>query len=305
MRILVIGAGAVGGYFGGRLAASGADVTFAVRPGTHAVLCRDGLRIESPLGDLHLPQLQLLSEGDEGVFDLALICTKLSGLDSALEAVKGHLAPGGLAAALQNGVEAEGKVAEVLGPERVLGAVAYIAAALERPGVVVHTGEMARLVLGLPEGRQHPHLDAFIDICRTAGVTAEVAEDIEAAIWRKFVFLAPFAGLTASRRDAIGALREDPEAWQLYCDLVREAVAVARARQIGLPEDTVSEVLAFTRGLPGGMKASMLHDLEAGRPLELNWLTGAVVRLGRERGIPTPASQTVAEQLQSFAGGRA
>ena len=304
MRILVIGAGAVGGYFGGRLAAAGAEVTFAVRPATADVLQREGLRVRSPLGDLHLPKPRLLSDGERGAFDLVLICTKLRGLDGALETASRHLAPDGLAAALQNGVEAEGCAAEVLGPERVLGAVAYIAAALERPGVVVHTGEMARLVLGLPQGQRHPHLETFLAACQAAGITAEQAEDIEAAIWRKFVFLAPFAGLTASRRSAIGPLREDPKAWRLYSELVAEAVAVARARAVRLPEDTVDDVLAFTRGLPAGMKASLLHDLEAGRPLELDWLTGAVVRLGRESGVATPASAAVTAELQPHAEGR-
>lgn len=304
MRILVIGAGAVGGYFGGRLAAAGADVTFAVRPATAAVLRQEGLSVHSALGDLHLPKPRLLSEEDSTPFDLVLICTKLKALDAALETAARYLAPDGLAAALQNGVEAEGRLAEALGQERVLGAVAYIAAALEQPGVVAHTGKMARLVLGLAGGRRHPHLETFLAACRDAGIAAEQAEDIEAAIWRKFVFLAPFAGLTASRRSAIGPLREDQEAWQLYSDLVAEAVAVARARKVRLPDGTAAEVLEFTRGLPEGMKASMLHDLEAGRPLELEWLTGAVARLGQESGVATPASTAVSGELQVFAEGR-
>ena len=304
MRILVIGAGAVGGYFGGRLAASGSDVTFAVRPATAAVLEREGLRLRSDRGNLHLPAPQLLSDGAGAPFDLVLLCTKLRALDAALETAARHLAPEGLVAGLQNGVEAEGRIAEVFGPERVLGAVAYIAAALERPGVVVHTGKMARLVLGLPEGRQHPLLDTFLKRCRAAGIAAEQAEDIEAAIWRKFVFLAPFAGLTAYRRSAIGPLREDPDSWQLYSDLVTEAVKVAQAHGVGLPDETIGEVLDFTRGLPPGMKASMLHDLEAGRPLELEWLTGAVARLGAEKGQATPASAAVSLALRPFSEGR-
>lgn len=304
MRILVIGAGAVGGYFGGRLAASGADVTFAVRPATAARLQQEGLRLRSELGDLHLPKPRLLSPGDAELFDLVLICTKLQALEGALETAAAHLAPGGLAAALQNGVEAEARLAERLGPERVLGAVAYIAAALERPGVVAHTGKMARLVMGLPNGRHHPLLERFLVLCSDAGIAVEQADDITGAIWRKFVFLAPFAGLTAARRNAIGPLRENAEAWQLFGHLVEEAVAVARAREVRLADDTVAEVLDFTRGLPEGMKASMLHDLEAGRPLELPWLTGAVVRLGAESGVPTPASAAVSRELEPFVEGQ-
>jgi len=309
VRILVIGAGAVGGYFGGRLAAGGAEVTFALRPTTAAVLRRDGLRLLSPLGDLHLPAPRLLEPDSGERFDIVLVCTKLRDLDAGLAIAAAHLAEGGLAAAPQNGVEAETRLAERLGPERVLGAVAYIAAVLEAPGVVRHSGTMARLVLGLPGDRpgggDHPLLDALLAACAAAGLQAEKAEDIEAAIWRKFVFLAPFAGLTASRRSAIGPLREEPEAWALYTSLVEEAVAVALARGVALPPETVAEVLDFTRGLPAGMKASMLHDLEAGRPLELAWLTGAVARLGAEAGVATPASRAVAEALAPFAEGRA
>lgn len=304
MRILVIGAGAVGGYFGGRLAAGGADVVFAVRPATEAVLRQEGLRILSPLGDLHL-QPRLLDPQSDSRFDLVLICTKLRDLDAGLEVAAARLAPDGLAAAPQNGVEAEERLAQRLGAGRVLGSVAYIAAALEQPGVVRHTGAMARLVVGLPGGGEHPVLEDFLAACGAAGVQAEKAADIEAAIWRKFVFLAPFAGLTAARRSAIGPLRDDPEAWKLYGDMVAEAVAVARARGVALPDDTVAEVLEFTRGLPESMKASMLHDREAGRPLELNWLTGAVARLGREVGVPTPASVATTEALAPYAEGQA
>lgn len=305
MRILVIGAGAVGGYFGGRLAGGGAEVTFAVRPATAEVLQRDSLRLLSPLGDLHLPAPRLLAPGSTERFELVLICTKLRDLDAGLEIAAAHLAENGLAAAPQNGVEAETRLAARLGPERVLGAVAYIAAVLEVPGVVRHSGTMARLVLGLPGGRDHPLLEALLAACAAAGLQAEKAADIEAAIWRKFVFLAPFAGLTASRRSAIGPLREESEAWALYTSLVEEAVAVALARGVALPPETAAEVLDFTRGLPAGMKASMLHDLEAGRPLELAWLTGAVARLGAEAGVATPASRAVVEALAPFAEGRA
>ncbi|WP_366553527.1 ketopantoate reductase family protein [Aquibaculum sediminis] len=305
MRILVVGAGAVGGYFGARLVAGGADVTFAVRSGTEAVLRESGLRVHSPLGDLHLQEPRLLDRESDAPFDLVLICTKLRDLEGGIDIAEEHLASEGLVAAMQNGVESEDRLKNRLGAKRVLGAVAYIAAALERPGVVRHTGEMARLVVGLPGGGSHPVLDSLMAACRRAGIEAEVAADIEAAIWRKFVFLAPFAGLTASWRQAIGPLREKPNAWAFYGNLVREAVAVARARKVNLPEDAADQVLTFTRGLPDGMKASMLHDLEAGRPLELHWLTGAVARLGAELGVETPASSSVTAELQRYADGTA
>jgi 2-dehydropantoate 2-reductase len=301
MRIAVVGVGAVGGFFGARLAAAGEDVVFVARGAHGRALRTGGLRLRSPLGDLHLQPLRVLVPGERSdrPVGLVLVAVKMYDLSAAAPAVAALVGPETLVLPIENGVEAGDILAPVVAPAEVAPAVAYIGGHIEEPGVIRHVGTTARLVFGSPDGRPDPRLEAFAGACRRAGIDHVVSPAMAVELWRKFVFLAPFAAMTALARVPAGGLREDPGLWARTRALVEEAAAVGRARAVPLPDGIVDDRLALIRGLPAGMRSSMLTDLLAGRPLELEWLLGAVVRLGEASGVPVPESRAVLEALRA------
>ncbi len=306
MKIVVLGAGGVGGYFGARLAADGNEVTFVAR-GAHGDAMRaEGLRVLSPEGDLHLPEVRVMDDPlAVGLVDAVLVAVKMYDLEGAVGRVRPLLQVDTAVVTFQNGVEAADLVGRALGRRYVVPGVAYVAAGIEAPGVVRHGGGPARLVFGERDGRKSWRTEMLEAACRGAGIEATLSPAVEAEVWRKFVFLAPFAAATCLGRTTIGAVREDPLLWRRFVAMVGEAAAVARARGVPLPDDAAEERVGYARGLPTAMRSSMLHDLEAGRRLELDWLTGAVVRLGAEAGVEVPASREAYEELAPFKDGSA
>lgn len=298
MRIAVLGAGGVGGYFGARLAADGNDVTFIAR-GAHAAAMRaQGLKVRSPVGDLDLQPVKLHDDWrTTGLVDIVLVTVKMYDLADVAAIIKPLLAIDTAVVPFQNGVEAQAILEQALGRRYVCGGAAYIAATIEAPGAIRHTGKGARIVFGEPYESQSWRLATLEAACRGAGVDAVLSPAINVEVWKKFVFLAPFASVTCLGRTTIGAVREDPLLWRQFLAMVDEATAVARARGVDLPEGTEAERVELARKLPTDMKSSMLHDLEAGRRLELDWLTGAVVRLGAEAGVATPATAETYDAL--------
>ena len=305
MRIGIVGAGAVGGYFGGRLAAAGSDVTFIVRERTAARLRQDGLAIVSPLGDVALPPTMNVLGPNEAAapFDLVLLAVKMYDLAEAAMGLRPFVNPQTAVVPVQNGVEAHEMVLTALPGIPVHAGTAHIFATLEAPGRIHHRGGFAKLLFGPVHGAPPAPLVNLEQAFRRAAVDGVLAPDITLQIWRKFIFLAPFAAITCYAGNAIGPIREDPALWDRYAALVAETVAVARAKGVALPEDAAHDRLEFTRTLPADMRASMLADLEAGRPLELDWLTGAVIRLGKETGTPVPVSEATASAIRERASG--
>ncbi len=305
MKIAVIGAGGVGGYFGGRLAQAGNDVTFVAR-GRHLAAIREhGLAIESALGDatVRCPATDDLSA--LGPVDVAMLCVKLWDVEATAPRLAAIVSNGGVVIPFQNGVESADRVAALLGPSHVLGGVAYIAATIRAPGVIAHTGTMARLRVGAFPGGPEDRAAAFVDACRSAGVEIEHTPDIRRALWEKFVFLASFSGITSAARSPIGVVRSDPDLRALLEAAMREVWSVGVARGVALPDDFVAKQLAFADGLPAAMRSSMLNDLESGYRLEVPWLSGAVARMAREAGLAAPVHATLHAILKPFAGGRA
>jgi 2-dehydropantoate 2-reductase len=306
MRIAVLGAGGVGGYFGARLAADGNDVTFVARGGHTAAMREQGLQVLSPAGDLHLHPVKLHEDWrTTGLVDIVLVAVKMYDLADAAATIKPLLTIDTAVVPFQNGVEAQAILEQALGKRYVCGGAAYIASSIEAPGVIRHIGKGARMVFGEPRDSQSWRLETLEAACRGAGIDCLLSPEIDVEVWKKFVFLAPFAGITCFGRTTIGAVREDPMLWPRFMAMVEEAVAVARARGVALPEDTAEERIGLARKLPTEMKSSMLHDLEAGRRLELDWLTGAVLRLGAEAGVATPVSAEVYETLAPLREGSA
>lgn len=306
MRVAIIGVGGVGGYFGGLLAASGADVVFVARGAHLKALQQDGLSIESPVKPLQGIRIQATDDpASVKPADLTLIAVKLWDTEAALEAARPLVGANGAVASLQNGIEAVDKVSAVYGRERTLGGVAHIAAVIERPGVIKHSGTMARLSLGVIDGGGSKRLEDFAALAKAAEINLALPDDIHRTIWDKFVFLATFSGLTALTRHTIGPILNEPKTCALYEAALEEACAVARAKGVGLAPDHAAKAMALTQSLPASMKSSMLGDLERGNRLEVPWLSGAVARLGRELGVPTPSHSFIEAALQLFANGRA
>ena len=305
MRIAVMGAGGVGGYFGAQLAKAGHDVAFVARGRHLAALRERGLAVESAVGPVQAMRAVATDDPAQlAPVEVVMFCVKLWDVESAAEACRPLVGPETAVVSFQNGVDAEERVAAILGVPHAVGGVAAIAALIEAPGTIRHTGTMAWLKYGEMDGRDSPRLEAFDAACRKAGFEASLSPDITVDIWRKFAFLAPFAGATGATRMPIGPILADADTRRLFAELIAETVAVGRARGARLEDGIEGKQLAFAEGLPAEMKASMLGDLERGNRLELPWLTGAVVRLGRELGVPTPVNDTVYAVLKLHAEGR-
>jgi len=305
MKIAVIGAGGVGGYFGARLAASGQDVWFVAR-GRHLEAMRSsGLQVFSGNGDVLVRPVQASADPNQvGVVDLVMIAVKLWSTREALEQARPMVGPDTAVVSFQNGVIAVDEVIAAYGRERTLGGVANIAAVIEQPGVIRHTGTMALLQFGELDGRVSPRVQALQAACEKAGIQCKAAPDIQKAIWEKYVFLVAASSMTALTRLPLGPIREDPDTRALMAQVMSEVAAVGRAKGVALDADLTDRQLQRLDGLPREMVASMLGDLERGNRLELPWLAGGVVKMGRELAVPTPANGFVYAALKHYADGR-
>jgi 2-dehydropantoate 2-reductase len=305
MNIAVMGSGGVGGYFGGRLAHSGCDVTFVARGAHLAAMREHGLKIDSQSGDIHVPRVDVTDDpATIGPVDIVLFCVKLADTESAAQSIKPLVGPNTAVVSFQNGVQKDDILRRALGDKAVMGGVGYIATAIARPGVIKHTGTMQRLLFGEYDGTRSARVQTLYDACKRAGINAEIPDDIRRAIWEKFVFLVGLSGTTTTVRMPIGPIRENPHSRAFLFDIIQEAVAVGRAQGVALPEDYAHTRLAFCDGLPAEMTSSMHHDLDRGNPLEVAWLAGAVVDLGEKLGIATPANRAVRAILAPHAQGR-
>jgi len=304
MKIAVIGAGGVGGTFGAALAKAGADVWFLAR-GAHLDAMRtNGLRIVSPRGDTHLVPTQASDDPVAiGPADVVLFCVKLWDVESAGERIRPMVGPGTAVIPLQNGIDAVDRLIPILGAAAVLGGVAQVSATIEGPGVVRQTGTFMRLVFGEFNGERSARGEAFLALCRKAGFDADLSKQIQTELWLKFIVLATNSAITAATRLPFGKLREDPEVMALFEAATKEVVAVGRAKGIALPEDAAQRNMSFLAGAPAAMMASMAHDLIRGNRIELPWLSGKVVALGRELGVPTPVHSTLYAVLKPYVEG--
>ncbi len=304
MKIAVMGAGALGCYFGGRLAAAGGDVSFIARGAHLEALQRDGLRVESPLGDFHLPDVRASDDpGAFGPVDLVLFLVKLYDTEAAAQAMMPMLGPETSVFSFQNGVNSSQRIGAIAGPERVVNGIALIPADVRSPGVISHNGPFARLVFGEKDGHESPRCKAFESALHEAGVDAAIVDDIQVKIWEKFIMLSALSAMTALTRLPIGKILEDAACAQLFRAAIDETSAVGRVICPDLTADASARALEFANRLPPGGRASMLDDLERGKRLELDDLSGEVVRLGAAHGVPTPTHKFVAQALSPFSRG--
>jgi len=305
MKIAIVGSGGVGGYFGARLAASGQDVTFIARGSHLQALQKEGLKVHSALGDLHLPDVKATNDTDVvGPVDVIMIAVKLWATEEAAAAAKPMIGPNTVAVSFQNGVVAVDTLLPILGKEHVMGGVANIAALIEGPGVIRHNGNMANLFFGELDGKPSARSQALQVACKIANVQAELVGDINRAIWEKFVRLVTLSALTSLTRMPVGPIRSDPDTRSLMQQVMEEVVAVGRAKGVKFDADLIADQMSKVDGYPATMVASMCGDLRRGNRLELPWLSGMVAKLGKELGVPTPANQFVYAALKLHANGR-
>jgi 2-dehydropantoate 2-reductase len=303
MKIAVMGAGAIGGYLGARLAAAGAAVTFIAR-GRHLAAIREaGLAVSSPLGDVCVHPAAATDEPKTiGAVDVVLLATKLYDVEAAVSAIAPLIGDATAIVCLQNGVDAPDLVAARYGPAHVLGAVVMINGEIVAPGAIRHNA-LNRLTVGELDGRPSERLARFVALANAAGIETSESADIRLEIWRKFLLLAPMAAVSAMTRVPLARIRERDETWRLAERAMREVAAVAPTVGVALTEDDVQRTLATVQSMPATWKASLTVDLEHGRRLEIDWLSGAVHRLGRRAGIPTPVHDVALGVLMPHAAG--
>lgn len=299
MKIAVFGTGAVGGYFGGRLAEAGEDVTFIAR-GEHLSAIRDhGLRVDSVEGDFHLSEVRATDNPEEiGHVDIVLVATKAWQVPESAEAARSLVGDDTVVIGLQNGVEAAGQLVSALGADHVAGGFCAIVSMIEGPGHIRHAGASPRIVFGdlgrNPDTRLERLHEAFR---RTRGVRAVLADDIRIEIWRKFLFIAPVSGVGAVTRAPLGVCRSQLETRAMIAEAMEEIRALALTHDVPLPDNASDSALSFLDGLPAESTASMQRDIMEGRPSELEAQNGAVVRLGSEKNVQTPVNRFIYSAL--------
>jgi 2-dehydropantoate 2-reductase len=263
------------------------------------------LRIVSPKGDLHLPQVRASDDPAAfGPVDIVLFCVKLYDTEESARRLAPLIGADTAVVSLQNGVDSEERIAAVVGARHVAGGLAYIFAQIEEPGAIRHNNQIHKLIVGELDKPRSDRLAAFVAACTASGFDAELSADIGHAIWSKFVFLASLAAITGLTRQPIGPILADEEMRPLLRDAIVEAVAVAAAKGVKLAPDAVDRAMAFGATLPPASKASLAFDLDRGNRIEIEGLSGVVVRLGRQLGVPTPVHRAVYAALKPFANGR-
>jgi 2-dehydropantoate 2-reductase len=294
MRIAVVGAGGVGAFYGARLVRAGDDVVFLARGAHLEALRARGLTLKSAGGESTLPVTAVADPTAVGPVDLIFFCVKSYDTSVAARSLPPLMGPGTVVLILQNGVDHVEMIADVVGSERVMaGAIQALAVQLIAPGVVLHSGGEGKIVFGEPGGGVTPRAEEVARLFRRSGISHEISSAMPRVLWEKFLFIAGVGGVTALARSGIGHLLANPEGRALLAESCSEIVAVAGAEGVDLESDAVNRVLAFAGTFSPDWRSSMARDLEAGRRLEVEALSGTVVKLARKHSLPAPIHQAI------------
>ena len=309
MKIAILGSGAVGGYYGAKLARDGHDVTFIARGAHLAAIRQHGLQIKSPaLGDFVVHAAAEEDTSKVGPVDLVLVSVKAYDNATALPLIRPMLGPSTAVLTVQNGVDSVNEVAAIVGEERVLGGTTYIATALSAPGVIEQTGTHRRVVFGEVFGSLPRISDRARQVhaaLAAADIQAEVVGDGRVPIWEKFIFLVSLAGFTGGTRLPIGPVWADPFIREQFLNGCREIEALARAEGVPVVSDRIQQIEQYVATIPGSMRSSLLIDLSQGKKIEVEALHGSVVRRAAAAGVPVPVMSTLYALLKPYAGGPA
>jgi 2-dehydropantoate 2-reductase len=307
MRFAILGSGAVGGYYGARLARAGHDVTFIAR-GAHLAAIRErGLQVRSPmLGDFTVNAPAEEDTTRVGHVDVVIVAVKTYDNRTALPLIAPMLDAGSSVLTIQNGVDSPQDVAAVIGEARVIGGTTYIGTALTSPGVIEQTGTHRRIVFGEVFGdlpRLSARVRALHDALSSADIQSEAVDDGRVPIWEKFIFLVTLAGFTGAARLPIGPLWGDPEIRERFLDGCREIERVARAQGVPVSSDVIDRITSYIGAIPGTMRSSLLIDLSQGKRIEVEALQGSIVRRAARADIPVPIMSTLYALLKPYAAG--
>lgn len=303
MRIVVMGAGGTGGYFGAKLARAGEDVTFVARGAHLDALRANGLRVESVLKGTWTVEAPAVERLDgAGPADLVLFCVKSFDTEAAAAVIRPVVGPDTGVLSIQNGVDNEETLERILGPGHVLGGAARVFATIGAPGVITHTFG-GHLVFGEMDGRESGRASAFLEACRRAAIPAELTRDVPRALWEKYVFLTTHAGLTALTRCPAGVLRAIPEVRELYRRIATELLAIGRAAGVTLDDAVLDQGMKMMDAVAPNAYTSLHYDLTHGKPIELEALHGHAVRLAERHGVPAPAVFAVYAALLPYRDG--
>jgi len=298
MKILIMGTGGVGGYYGGLLAQQGNDVTFISR-GAHLYAIRhEGLKVKSVHGDFTvLPANATDNPVNVGPVDLILFLVKTFSTDEAAEAIRPAVGPQTAVISLQNGVDAAERIGKVVGVEHVIGGATWLSSAVEAPGVIKQISQFRRIVFGELGGERSERIQAIYEVLNHTGITVEISENIQKVLWTKFVFISAVSSIGSLARLPMGDYRSVPEARSLLSSIMQEVEALAHAQNIQLDTDVVQKSLEFIDNAAPHIKPSMQLDVEGARRTELESMVGVIGRKGRELGVPTPVADFVYASL--------
>ena len=301
MRIVVFGTGGVGGFFGGRLAHSGEDVTFIARGEHLRAIKANGLRVDSPDGDFVIyPAKATDNAGEVGATDLVILGVKAWQVPEAARAIKPLVGANTTVLPLQNGVDAVPQLVAELGPESVIGGLCRIVSFVVEPGHIRHAGFAPSIIIGELDNRRSERIVKIEEVFKHAGLDTTIAADIQVALWTKFLFIASFSGVGALANAPAGVTRTDQKWRGLMLSAMEEIFALAHARGVKLPPDSVDKVMAAVDGLPADATSSMQRDIAAGKPSELESQNGAVVRMANNSGVEAPTHTLIYHTLQSL-----
>ena len=305
MRIVVFGTGGVGGYFGGRLAEAGEDVTFIARGEHLRAIKANGLKVDSPIGDFVIYPAKATDDVSEvGETDLVILGVKAWQVPEAARTIKPLVGPGTTVLPLQNGVDAVPQLVEALGSKNVAGGLCRIVSFVVEPGHIRHAGFAPTIIIGELDNRRTERITKIEEVFKHAGLDTTIAADIQVALWTKFLFIASFSGIGALADAPAGVVRSDPKWRAQMLSAMKEIYSLAHARGVNLPSDSVDKVMAAVDGLPEDATSSMQRDIAAGKPSELESQNGAVVRMAGESGVAVPTHTLIYQALRRVEEGK-
>lgn len=294
MKIMIMGSGGMGAYYGGLLAQGGNDVTFIARGAHLEAIRRNGLQVKSIHGDFTVaPATATDNPAEAGPVDLILFCVKTYHTDEAAQAIRPAVGPQTAVLSLQNGIDAPERTGKVVGMDHVLGGATWISSAVEAPGIIKQVSQFRRIVFGELDGRRTPRIQSVYEVLHQSGATVEISEEILKVLWTKFVFISSASSLGSLTRLPMGEYRSIPETRAMITTLMREVEALAHKAGVKVDADVVQKSLDFMDNSAPHIKASMQLDVENGRRTELDSMIGVIGHKGRELGIPTPVADFV------------
>lgn len=304
MRVAVMATGALGGYFGGRLAEAGHEVHFIARGANLAALKENGLRVDSPDGDMHIKNPNVTDDPKSiGEVDLVFFAVKLWDVEKSGAAAKPLVGKNTRVLSMLNGIDSVDRLAPILGGDVVAACPTRISAVISAPAVILHKALKPNFICGFMDGRDDARLKSLVDEMKNAKFEAKFSREIEKDLWEKFIFLDAMSGATAGLRATLGQIRDDADTFAVLESLMREVEAVGIKKGVPL-RGSADKAIAFAKAGPAGAKASMAEDLERGNRLETDWLQGKVVELGKKLGVPTPVNRDIYAVLKLHRMGR-